>query len=247
MFLAGSDKVKVGVSLKVQEYFVKKIGGEFVEVYSLIPERKNPKFYEPTYKQMKRIKDLDIFVLIGTPYEKRWSQRFKNANPRLRILDLALKECQDLICYPWLSFNQVKEHAKQIAHTLRIADIKNAHNYRDNLEKFLKEIESFQEEIATSFLGKSITFATYQPIWKSFAQEFHLQNFILFDKKDAQEAKKSKLKVVYLSPFDFKKLVYPVLGEDIQVVEINPYAKDWKDNLLGFVTYLNMGALSGKE
>lgn len=228
-------KVKVGVGIPAQEYFVKKIGGEFVDVVVLVPPTRNPKFFEPTAAQVKMIKNLSVYIASGIPFEKKWLKRFENANPSLRILDLSDKACKEAICYQWLSIQIAKKQAKKIAFILRSVDIKNAKIYKENLRIFLQELQVLEDKIRQRLALPTTpkVFAGFQKTWIEFAKEFNLQYLDSRNTEDLKKIKQEKLKKILITPFDVKKQVrYIVANSRIELVEINPYSLQWEENML---------------
>lgn len=228
-------RVKIGVSVPVQEYFVKKIGGEFVDVVVLIPQTRNPKFFEPTATQVKMIKNLSVYVASGIPFEKKWLKRFENANPSLRVLNLSDNACKEAICYQWLSIPSLKKQAKKIAYILRSVDIKNAKIYKENLESFLKELQEFEGKIKQRLALPTTPkiFAGFQDTWAGFAKSFDLQYLSLKNQEELKKFRQEKLKMVLITPFDVRKQVRAIVANPkVELVEINPFALQWEENML---------------
>lgn len=244
LFLNGVEndfKIKVGVSIPAQEYFLKKIGGDFVEVITIIPQSRNPRLYSPNIDQVKMIKNLSAYIAIGIPFEKKWMKRFANANPSLRILDLSPSDCKDKICFSWLSISNAKEYAKKIAYILRAIDIKNAKIYKENLESFLVELQELDEEIRTklkSSQGKK-QFGSFQDTWNEYAKDFSLRVLDISNTQDLNIFKASHLPFVFITPFNLKKQVLHILSRPkVKLIEINPFSIEWKKNLLKATSYI---------
>ena len=234
-------RVNVGVSLAPYAYFVEKIGGHFVDITVLVPQQRNPKLYDLTYEQVKKIKDFKLLIGTGVNYEKKWFDRLKKTNPSLRILKT--QSCDEQICYQWLSIAKVEEIARQIAHLLRMIDIKNAQNYKKNLEKFLQELQELKEEIRAIFAMPTSRHRVidYSPVWKDFSQEFNLDYVLLEDMENIKQ------KWCFVTPFDSKKQViqrYHLSSK--YIFEINPFSRDWREVLLQFAHIAALGQKYGK-
>lgn len=227
-------KVKIGVSIPVQEYFVKKIGGDFVDVIVLVPQARNPKFFEPTATQVKMIKNLSVYVASGIPFEKKWLKRFENANPSLRVLNLTDNACKDIICYQWLSIQMAKKQAKKIAYILRSVDIKNAKIYKENLALFLKELQALENKIKQRLALPATpkAFGGFQDTWRGFAKDFGLQYLDVKNTEDLKIFRQERLKKVLITPFDIRKQVKALVANPkVELVEINPYTSQWEENI----------------
>lgn len=235
-------KISVGVSLAPYVYFVEKIGGDFVDVSVFVPQQKNPKFYDLTYDQVKKIKDLKLLIGAGVGYETKWFDRLRKANPSLRILK-PQTPCGESICYQWLSIANVEEIAQQIAHYLRMIDIKNAQNYKNNLEKFLQELAGLREEIRTIFLTATshLKVIDYAPVWKDFSQEFNLDYVLL------EDVKNMKQKWCFVTPFDPRKQIMQKYHFTLKYLfVVDPFSRDWKETLLQFAHMVTLGRKNAK-
>lgn len=228
-------KIKIGASIPVEEYFLKKIGGEFIEVVTFVPQIRNPYLYEPSIEQVRMIKNLSLYVAIGIPFERKWIKRFANANPSLRILDLSLQDCKEKICFSWLSLSNAKKIANQIAYALRTIDIKNAKIYKENLERFLQELEELDGEIRKKLSNSHAKkeFGVFQNTWNEFALDFSLQALNISNAQDLKVFKEKHLGFVLITPFNLKKHVLQFLPHSkVKLEEINPFDLGWKENLL---------------
>lgn len=219
-------RVRVGVSLAPYAYFVQRIGGDFVKVDILIPQQKNPRNYDLNYEQVRIVKDLRLLIGAGTPYEKKWFDRFKNTNPSLWLLQTQDEDCIEDICYAWLSPENVIKIAKEIAYVLRIIDLKNAKNYKRNLDLFLDEIAMLSDDLKRKIAGKNSEIFAYQSGWKNFTQEFGLSLVLWRNKKQNKSP-------YLVTPFDpTKQMMRRFSLPKKSFIEINPFAYDWKDTIL---------------
>lgn len=244
LYIGAEDfKIKIGVSLAPYAYFVKKIGGDFVDVITLIPSKRNPKFYQLDYRQTKQIKDMRLLIISGVSYEKKWLHRFEATNPSLRILDLSPKACKQTACYDWLSFDEARDIARKIAHQLRVIDLKNAQNYKKNLEDFLRDIEKLKEklvrEIALPRSKKRVIDSN--GVWRVLSKEMKL------DYVSLQEAELKRGDFCFVTPFEVKKEItsrYKIPRANL--VELNPYREDWQDLIEDFVNLVLSGGKHGE-
>jgi zinc transport system substrate-binding protein len=80
------DKVRVVASFYPIFEFVKRIGGDRVEVSSLIPVGIEPHDYEPTIQQVQDAQTANMLVINGAGFESGW---VKDINPEF-LLDTSL-------------------------------------------------------------------------------------------------------------------------------------------------------------
>ena len=60
--------LKITVSILPQEYFVKRIGGDLVQVATLVQPGQSPATYAPTPRQMAGLATSIIYFRIGVPF-----------------------------------------------------------------------------------------------------------------------------------------------------------------------------------
>jgi zinc transport system substrate-binding protein len=85
--LGRADPVRVFVGVPPLQTFVERVGGERVEVHSLVRPGQSPHTYEPTPRQVAALGSADLYVGIGIPFESAQLPRIGAANPRLRVRD----------------------------------------------------------------------------------------------------------------------------------------------------------------
>lgn len=254
------DKLNIVVSVIPQIYFVKKIGGDSVNVSAMVPDGRSPETYEPLPTQMKIIKNADIYIGVGMEFEKIWSDRFKGANPDLKIIDLStslnLREIThsggDVSSHHgkydphiWMSVTLAKDEAKQICEILSYLSPANAQKYNENLKKFLEEINQLDISIKQIFANPDAqkSFVVYHPAFSYLAAEYGLDEIALeADGKSPKTKrmikiqnliKQKNIRVIYIQPQFSKKRVLALANDlKLRVLELNPLAEDWEKNIL---------------
>jgi len=81
--------VNAVVSILPQQTFLKKIGGDKVNIALMVKPGNSPHTYEPKPSQMREISKADIYFSIGVEFEHTWLERFKNQNKSIVIHDMA--------------------------------------------------------------------------------------------------------------------------------------------------------------
>lgn len=83
-----AKKPTVIVSIAPYEYFVEKIGGDFLTIRTIAPEGVNSHTYEPTPRSIASLEKADIWFQIGEGFEKKLTKVLKEKNPKLLIVNL---------------------------------------------------------------------------------------------------------------------------------------------------------------
>ncbi len=144
----------------------------------------------------------------------------------------------------WLAPSAVKIQAKNIYEGLIKIDPANQLEYEQNLEEFITEIDSLDDKIETNLAGiKNRKFIVFHPAWSYFAREYNLEQIAIevegtepsaAELKDLiATAKKENIKIIFIEP-QFSQRSAEVIAKEIdgKVIEIDPLAPDWANNLL---------------
>lgn len=245
-------KIVVMVSVLPQSYLVQKIAKDLVEVRVMVPNGKSPEIYEPLPLQMRDIKDAQIYVGVGMPFEKKWLHRFKSTNPKLYFLDMpraimqsGFKISQDP--HIWLSPKLMKIQAREIFRAIASIDFKNKNFYKQNYEEFLQEIDALDSEIKAIFAKPNAkkVFVVYHPAWHYFASEYGLEEIAIESEgKEAKSAhlqevialiKQKGIRTIFLQPQFAKKQVQALSTElGLQIVELDSLQENWAEAMLGY-------------
>lgn len=144
----------------------------------------------------------------------------------------------------WLDPSLVKIQAKTILEALISIDKKNKDFYTSNYKNFIKEINTLDTKIKNILKNnKDSAFMVFHPSWNYFAKAYDLEQ-IAVEKEGknpkikeiielVKEAKEHNIKIVFVSPQfsqnSAKKIASSINGK---VVNIDPLALDWKNNLI---------------
>ncbi len=180
--------IQVTVSIRPQEYFVRRIGGDRVRVNVLLPPGASPATYEPKPAQIRALSRSAVFFRIGVPFEEAWLDRIAAANPAMRIVDTAASVPRVPMDssrhgtpgtpdpHIWLAPSLVKLQAETIAGTLVEVDPDHAEDYRNGLRAFLGEIDDLDAEIRSRLAPvRNRAFLVFHPSWGYFAREYDLE------------------------------------------------------------------------
>jgi len=81
-------KTNVVVSILPQQTFVEKIGGDKVNVSTMVKPGSDPHSYEPKASQMKDISKAAIYFPIGLEFENTWLDKFASQNKDMRFIEM---------------------------------------------------------------------------------------------------------------------------------------------------------------
>lgn len=148
-----SKKVQVLVSGYVPYTLTKTLAQDKADTVMLLPVNAEPHSFEPAPGSLVQMREADIFVFVS-PRLEPWAQDLLPALPRGA---LSVELGQDIQAekdpHIWMNFDYILRMAQTLTDTLCLSDEENCSFYRENLEKFKKDISlldtSFQKGLAT--------------------------------------------------------------------------------------------------
>jgi len=166
---AGGDLVRVGATLPLFADFAREVGGDNVDVFSILPSGADPHTYEPTPSDIRRIAEADIiFVnslqpgLEGSILNVIESNKSRDTtvipfmanvtSPRAQELgdpEITAAEAGDNP-HLWLDPSLARAYADVIADALASEDAGNAALYSDNLTRYGQRLAQLDDDIAAA-------------------------------------------------------------------------------------------------
>lgn len=194
---ANNKPLEIFVSILPQKYFVKRIGGDRVNVHVMVGPGQSPATYEPTPKQMAKLAGADIFFRVGTPFEDVWMERIKSMNPTLNTVDarvgVTLREMEYSAVllgssakhtdhdhglrdpHIWTNPINVKKFMRHFVDTLASKYPANKAYFENNYRRFATEMDDLDQKIAAIFRYKATKqFLVFHPSWGYFAERYGL-------------------------------------------------------------------------
>ena len=248
--------INVAVSIPPQRFFVRMIAGDRARITVVVPPGYNPVVYEPTPSQMKEIEKADIYFAIGVPFERVWLKRFISLNKNLCIVhtdmgirkrkiifDWLKREKEAVDPHIWLSPPLVKKQAEIIEKSLEQIDPDGREFYRNNLKRFLSQIDELDQEIENILKDeKGKVFLVFHPCWGYFAERYGLRQIPIQIQgrepsgiwlgKIIKYCKQMHIKVIFVQP-QFSQKIPRLIAKEIgaRLVVIDPLSENWMENL----------------
>jgi zinc transport system substrate-binding protein len=148
-----ADKVRVVASFYPIFEFVKRVGGDRVEVSSLIPVGIEPHDYEPTIQQVQNAQTADMLVINGAGFEEKWIKDFSarsllDTSVGLNLSRPSEEESKDSINpHIWLDPILAKHQVEKIRDGLIKVDPPNSPYYKENANRFISQLDSLDKTI----------------------------------------------------------------------------------------------------
>ncbi|MFH0735971.1 MAG: zinc ABC transporter substrate-binding protein [bacterium] len=241
-----NGKIKVTVSIVTYADFVKNIGGDKVEINTMIPLNSNPHDYEPIPTQITELAKSSIYFKIGTnfTFEQILLEKIKNIKNNIKIVDCS-KGINIVNNNPhvWLGIDESKIICQNIFNLLKEFSPKDSIYFRNNLITYLAKIDSAEKELKVDFEKLTNKYMlVYHPAWSYFTKHYGLTEIGIeregkepnaLDLKNVINfAKANKIRVIYVEP-QFDKEVATSIAEELKakIEVINPIPIDFLKNL----------------
>ena len=227
---AGCGKDEVGGAMKVAAStvpladFCRNVGGDLVEVRSMVPPGASPHTYEPTTDQMKFMSDAKVFVQNGLDLEA-WAADIvgKVDNPELvdvvagdnvprsELIEVGGEGVYDP--HVWLDPRLAACEVEAIEDGFTLADPDNEETYRENAGRYideLKKLDEYLREQTAAFTERK--FVSFHPAFEYFARRYGLEQVGVVEELPGKEPgageiaelidgmKREGVKVVFTEP-----------------------------------------------
>lgn len=267
-----AENLSVAVSLQPYANIVKSIGGNRIDVITLLPEGSDPHSYEPKPAILKEFANAKIYFSDGSGIDKAWIPRFKGVNKDIQIVDFSKEitwiaeeehethshhhETKQYDPHVWTSPKRVLIIAKNICEELVRIDNSGKSVYESNLEKLLQQVKSLDEDlkkIIAKLPKDKRTFIVFHPSYGYFALDYGMNQLAIeVDGKEPKPkdlaqliaaGKKHFVHIVFVQPQFSKRAAATIAKElDAIVVTTDPLAYDYAENTRSLINAISESA-----
>ncbi|MFP4196131.1 MAG: metal ABC transporter solute-binding protein, Zn/Mn family [Methanomassiliicoccales archaeon] len=253
------DNMVAVVSTIPVKQMVEGVGGDLVEVTSMVQVGESPHDYGQLSSQLLSVERADVYFKSGASleFELENMDKIRQTNPDMMMVDcshnLTVKEWEDhygdsggqsgIDPHVWLSPTNAMKMVWTIHQALVELDPANETRYDQNLQTYLGDLEDLREDLdamLSPYQGRK--FLTYHPSWGYFGDEFDLHQIAIEEagkepesagiQAIIQQAEELGIDVIFVSPqFDTSRA--QVIAEEIGgvVVKADPLTDDYFQTL----------------
>lgn len=248
----------VAASIAPLADFARQVGGDHVQVITLVPPGASPHTYELTPSQAEQVAKARLLVLNGVGLEYWADKVIQSAdNPDLIVVDTSqgIEILEGDADEPggnphiWLDPQNAIVQVGHIRDALIQADPAHADDYRANAERYIAELEALDQEIASEVATWSNRqFIAFHPAWVYFARRYGLEQAAVIEHSPGQEpspaevaqivetARRIGAKAIFAEPQFSSKAAQAIAEESgSQVLFLDPLGSSLEDP-----TYLNL-------
>jgi zinc transport system substrate-binding protein len=194
---AKDDRLLVAASIAPLADFTRQVGGDHVQVITLVPPGASPHTFELSPSQVKRVAGADVLVLNGVGLEYWADKLIQSAgNPELMVVDSS--QGIEILGgdagepggnpHIWLDPQNAIVQVSHIRDALTQADPAHAEEYWANAERYIHELRTLDQEISDEVATWSRRqFITFHPAWVYFARRYGLEQAAVIQRSPGRE------------------------------------------------------------
>ncbi|MGG7176815.1 metal ABC transporter solute-binding protein, Zn/Mn family [Clostridium paraputrificum] len=173
-----SDKLKVTVSISPLKEFTEAIGGDKVEVTTLVPENTEPHDFDFKPRDLEKVMNEKLFIYNGLGMED-WLSQLEGKD--INLIDSSkdadiIRNGNKTDPHLWLSLKGATSQSYNIKNALVEVDPDNEDYYEENYNKFKAELDGLYDEYKTKFSDiKTKDFVTSHAAFAYLCRDFGLQ------------------------------------------------------------------------
>jgi zinc transport system substrate-binding protein len=193
---APAAKMQIFVTVPPQAFLAAKIGGDAVEVHTLVDKGRDPHTFEPSPRQAAALAGASLFFTVDIPFEKQLVAKIAAGNRKLQIIDstkgivrLPLSDPHHHEAHPkenhsgneadphlWLAPDNLCVMADNMAAALSAALPERKETLQKNLATLKNEISALDKRLNTALAPhRGKTFYVFHPAFGYFAQAYGLK------------------------------------------------------------------------
>ena len=218
-----NGKVDVTVSIEPLREFTEIVGGDKVNVKTMVPNGTEPHDFEPKTQDLLELNKAKVFVYNGLGME-HWKEQVLNTieNKDVKVVEASkgaevLKEGDKVDPHLWLSLDGAKIEAQNIKDALVEVDSDNKSYYEENFKKFSEKLDSLANEYKEKFNGlANKDFVTGHAAFGYLCREFGLKQVSvenLFGEGEITPQKMQEI-VEFCKKNDIKTIFMPELASE---------------------------------
>jgi zinc/manganese transport system substrate-binding protein len=149
---ARAEPLKVVASFSILGDLVRNVGGNSIEVTTLVGPDSDAHVYSPTPADAKKIADAKLIIVNGLGFEGWLPRLVQSSGGKARIVTATdgiapLRLGNDADPHAWQSVGNAKVYVANIRNALSATDPANTERYRSNADAYLAKLDALEREV----------------------------------------------------------------------------------------------------
>lgn len=241
---AMAEPLRVAVAVAPVAWLVQQVGGDQVQVQTLVRAGQDPHAFEPAPGQLAALQAADAYLSLELPFERAWLPRVRAANPQLRVVDLATpRPAAQLDPHLWTDPHVMAALADRVADLLGALRPAQAMAFRLRRGEVAARLHALDRELMELFdKAHGRTFLVHHPAWGHLALRYGLtQLAVEHDGKEpgpralaelAGRVHRLGIDTLFVEPQASEHLAHGLADRlGLRIVALDPLASDYPQNL----------------
>lgn len=256
-----SSKTKVTVTIEPLRYLAEKIGGNYFEVKTFVPNGISPETYEPTPKQLIDLQESALYLAVGKlGFEQVWLDRLAQNAPNtkfvctdtgIRLIDGHTHHHDSEHCHHqgtdphvWTTPENMMILAENVCKALSRIKPELKDTFATRTDLFKQEMKQIHADLIQKFQHPKAqhAFLIYHPTLSYFAATYGFTQIAIEDNgktpAPAQlqniiaRCKEEQIQIIFVQQeFDRRNAEIVARETGTKIVQINPLAYDWEKEI----------------
>lgn len=246
--------LQVAVSLAPIKTLVEQLGGDQVQVTTLIKPGANPHHFHPSPQQISEIAQADVYVSAAIPFETIWLPRIQATHPNMQVIAAPVcvdatmdhdhhAEHTDIDPHFWTDPLQMRAYARTISNTLARLKPGQADTFQHRYAQVAAQLTKLDQNIRQLIAPlENRQFMVWHPAWGHFAAAYGLTQIAIqaAEKQPGaktlvrliEQAKTDNIQAILIQPQVQKRLATRIAQDmAMTIIPADPLAADYADNL----------------
>ena len=247
--------LQVVVSLAPIMTLVEQLGGEQVQVHTLIKPGTNPHHFHPSPQQISQVAQADLYVRAAVPFESVWLPRIQATHPNIQIIDAPIcsdhaidhdhhaEHADNIDPHFWTDPQQMHTFARTISNTLSELMPSQAALFEQRYTQVAGQLATLDQDIRQLLAPlENRHFMVWHPAWGHFAAAYGLTQVAIQEAEKQlgaktlvrliEQAKANNIHTMLVQPQVQHRLANRIANDmAMTVILADPLAADYQNNL----------------
>lgn len=239
-----AEPLRLAVAVAPLAWLVGEVGGDQVQVQTLVRSGQDPHGFEPTPGQLSGLQRADAYLALDLPFERAWLPRVRAAHPALRVVPLrGASRGLQMDAHLWTDPRNMIAMSHQVAALLGQLRPSEVNGFDDRQHALAERLAELDEVLAQGFAAApGRVFLVHHPAWGHLAARYGLTQLAV--ERDGKEpgpramaelagrVAALSIDTLFVEPQASEHLAHGLADSlHLRIVPLDPLAADYPANL----------------
>lgn len=239
-----AEPLRLAVSVAPLAWLVQQVGGDQVQVQTLVRSGQDPHGFEPAPTQLAQLAQARAYLALDLPFEQAWLPRMLAVNPQLKVVSLIGPDAAtERDPHLWLNPRTMIDLSERLAAMLGAMAPDQRLGFSERQRAVAATLTTLDAALAARFKPRrGETFLVHHPAWGHFAARYGLtQLAIERDGKEpgpralaelTEQVRRLGIDTLFIEPQASEHLAHGLADTlGLRIVALDPMAADYPANL----------------